>query len=195
MTVHVHLSMAPTPISASSSIASTSTSRQAGLSSSTEYKLPSFPHSPHSQSAPLSTSIPTPPVILSTSAYNAFFVYPISLTAPSSSSTTRPGSSHSHSSASSNPAPYLTKSSYVSAASGLLNRPSDIWKVFNPALCKNEEMPRLLVLRGCVSTTQGNERERRQGMSTWEREREDMMPATVLKRGTFDIGAIDYRGQ
>lgn len=87
----------------------------------------------------------------------------------------------------------------MSAASGALSKPSDVWKVFNPALCRNEEMPRLLVLRECIhvdSRDAGHGPGRAVGGSGKDREREsedDMY--SMFKRGTFDIGAIDYRGQ
>lgn len=159
MNIHVHLSIAPIPSSSSSRSPPTYTSARPTSSSHSHSPPPNPP-----------ISAPTPPVILTTSAYNASFIYPTSLCTGSSSSTSRPRD---------------PKKSYISAASGQLNKPSDIWKVFNPALCRNEEMPRLLVLRDCVSKEGGR------GISGAERD----LPSYSLKTGTFDIGAIDYRGQ
>lgn len=82
----------------------------------------------------------------------------------------------------------------MGAASGALSKPSDVWKVFNPALCRNEEMPRLLVLRDCVCVEAIEAR----AASSARQEptgRVDNGAAAALKRGVFDVGAIDYRGQ
>lgn len=79
----------------------------------------------------------------------------------------------------------------MGSASGALSKPSDVWKVFNPALCRNEEMPRLLVLRDCVCVEAREARAARQEPTG----RVDNSAAAALKRGTFDVGAIDYRGQ
>lgn len=83
----------------------------------------------------------------------------------------------------------------MSAASGALSKPSDVWKVFNPALCRNEEMPRLLVLRECIHVDTRDPVHGGGGLGS-DRERESANSMySMFKRGTFDVGAIDYRGQ
>jgi len=82
----------------------------------------------------------------------------------------------------------------MGASSGTLSKPSDVWKVFNPALCRNEEMPRLLVLRECVCVQGREARNMSKSNGTAEEERNNSA-AAVLRRGTFDVGSIDYRGQ
>jgi hypothetical protein len=100
------------------------------------------------------------------------------------------------------------RTNYMGASSGTLSKPSDVWKVFNPALCRNEEMPRLLILRECVCV-EGREARSSSSSSVVirkssaggigegreEEKEKDNSAATVLRRGTFDVGSIDYRGQ
>ena len=210
MTIHVHLSMAPIPdpnakamskrgrntLSTSQALLSPpasltsqpSQTNHGGMhpSQQSQSHLHSSRGSSHPYSKPLSPTsssstsspplppppplIPSPPITLSTSAMNATFIYPRAVTATARSK------------------------SYMGASSGALSKPSDVWKVFNPALCRNEEMPRLLILRECVCVEGREARAMRKSSDIKEDER-DNSPAAVLRRGTFDVGSIDYRGQ
>jgi len=95
----------------------------------------------------------------STSANNAQFVYPYS----------------------------VTQSTYVSK----WTQASDVWKAFNPALCRLPEMPKLLILRDCHFDPSPGDRwsfpvqyEKSQRVDS----RDNFM------RGVYDVGAVDYRG-
>ena len=95
-----------------------------------------------------------------------------------------------------------------------------MWKIFNPALCRTEEMPKLLILRDCTATvpppapgattTQTVASGSRSRTATPQHtvkieedsdvdedleEDEEARILDMLRRGTFDIGSIDYRGQ
>ncbi|KAF8342064.1 uncharacterized protein EI90DRAFT_1301738 [Cantharellus anzutake] len=104
--------------------------------------------------------------------------------------------------------PYrVTRSTYISH----LPNPSDVWKAFNPALCKAHELPKLILLRDCVLDENPrplptvNERTRLHNSnspssplsSSAPRRRGGSYDSEVLDtfaRYRFDIGAVDYRG-
>jgi len=108
----------------------------------------------------------------------------------------------------------VSRSSYISH----LPNPSDVWKAFNPALCKPHELPKLILLRDCVldetptSSSKVNEQTR---LHNSEYSPPPNMTPSSPPAGTipkcrgvsydsevldtfrgyrFDIGAIDYRG-
>ncbi|KAF8312847.1 hypothetical protein DL93DRAFT_2098088 [Clavulina sp. PMI_390] len=191
MSLSIHLSTTPSTASsvAGSSAAAAGSNKGTRGGIDPHHSSPSHPRNHTSSSmsylppppSPELLAPPPPPITLTTSAMNVSFVYPRSI---SSSSSSGPSSSSPSSSSSSRRRPPAeARRRYMSAASGALAKPADIWKVFNPALCRNEELPRLIVLRDCTTT----------GNSATAAER-DTLGVVDWKRGTFDVGAIDYRG-
>ncbi|KAF8314359.1 uncharacterized protein EI90DRAFT_206089 [Cantharellus anzutake] len=65
-----------------------------------------------------------------------------------------------------------------------LKKPSDVWKALNPLLCRPGEMPKLLILRNCKADPTYD------GLYP----RNKCLHDGPLTSGTFDIGAVDYRG-
>ena len=109
----------------------------------------------------------------------------------------------------------VTRSTYISQ----LPNPSDVWKAFNPALCKPHELPKLILLQDCMlqetpaPSSRVNEQTRLHNLEYSPHP--TMTPSSPTldnspkRRGVsydsevldtfrgyrFDIGAIDYRGQ
>lgn len=186
---------------------------------------------------------PAPPVVFSTSALNATFLYPRTVSRDNyiRESSTGPG----HRPEGAGPSQPHTSSErhhdrhspgndrrtrVASGSSSRLANASEkklgLWKIFNPALCRVEEMPKLLILRDCTAvTSQGtprsvptqpppvsaaasssgrtpsspiiikveDESDEDEDMDREEDENERILE--MLRKGTFDIGSIDYRGQ
>ncbi|KAF8336645.1 uncharacterized protein EI90DRAFT_3119892 [Cantharellus anzutake] len=65
-----------------------------------------------------------------------------------------------------------------------LRKPSDVWKALNPLLCRPAEMPKLLILRDCKADPTYD------GLYP----RNKCLHGDPLTSGTFDVGAVDYRG-